>query len=128
MDQKYMEEILDDIQKKEFDELPKDKKKKWAVIKDAVKKNKVAFLKYIIINEEIDINEKDEYGLNILHWCSIYGCYNYEISEILCDLGCDLNEKDKEWDKTALELAKEFDNYNIASLLAFKSLGGELRH
>lgn len=143
LDEKFMDHVLDEIQENEDEKelidnqeennqknKPKKIKKKkldWEKIDDALRSHSADYIKDLIINHDINLNETDSRhkDMTLLMKCCIFG--NYDIAELLinCEarIDCKSDEND---DCTALNYSEKWANYHISQLLQFEELGASV--
>eukprot|EP01083_Nonionella_stella_P143468 446035_1 len=95
------------LKQKEFEQKTKQKHsaKFWQEIHGKCKKNDTQYMKSLIDNKTLSVNDvRDSNGWTLLHYAAYRGAY--EIVQLCISLGADVTLKDK-YGNTALDLADE---------------------
>lgn len=97
----------------------------WIPINASFRRGDVAYIKHLIINGEIDINEDRDpaYGATLLIKAAIYG--TYEIAQVLLQFNADIHLKDNAG-QDAIFCATRFGNFHILELLILHLMGASL--
>eukprot|EP01083_Nonionella_stella_P143469 446039_1 len=94
------------LKQKEFEQKTKQKHsaKFWEEINGKCEKNDAQYIKSLIDNKTLSVNDVDSDGYTLLHYAADNGAY--EIVQLCISLGADVTLKDK-YGNTALDLADE---------------------
>eukprot|EP01083_Nonionella_stella_P186311 681725_1 len=98
------------LKQKGFEQKTKQKHsaKFWQEIHGKCKKNDTQYIKSLIDNKTLSVNDVADIGYTVLHYAAAYGAY--EIVQLCISLGADVTLKNKEG-KTALDYADDEDHH-----------------
>eukprot|EP01083_Nonionella_stella_P107743 312437_1 len=92
----------------------------WQEIHGKCKKNDTQYIKSLIDNKTLSVNDVDnQHGWTLLHYAANYGAY--EIVQLCISLGADVTLKTNA-ENTALDLADEDNHHAIKQLLHFAQM------
>eukprot|EP01083_Nonionella_stella_P042732 115382_1 len=94
----------------------------WIPINAAFRRGDVQYIKGLIMNYEIAINDDRDpaYKASLLHKAAIYG--TYEIVQVLLSYGANIYAEDK-IGQTPFDCARRFGNFHVLELLLFHEMG-----
>eukprot|EP01083_Nonionella_stella_P239359 837817_1 len=110
------------LKQKEFEQKTKQKHsaKFWEEINGKCEKNDAQYIKSLIDNKTLSVNDVDDrYGYTLLHYAADNGAY--EIVQLCISLGADVTLKTNDGD-TALDLADDEDHHAVKQLLHFAQM------
>eukprot|EP01083_Nonionella_stella_P054077 142859_1 len=91
----------------------------WDEIEAKCEKHDTQYIKSLIDNKTLSVNDVNDNGMSLLHWAASRGAY--EIVQLCISLGADVTLKDKDGD-TALVLADDEDHHAVNQLLHFAEM------
>eukprot|EP01083_Nonionella_stella_P107748 312451_1 len=91
----------------------------WQEIHGKCKKNDTQYIKSLIDNKTLSVNDVSDNGLSLLHYAAFYGAY--EIAQLCISLGADVTLETK-MGQTALYWANNQKHHDIKQLLHFAGM------
>eukprot|EP01083_Nonionella_stella_P200994 735559_1 len=90
----------------------------WKEIRKKCKRNDTQYIKSLVDNKTLTVNDVDDYGRSLLHYAALEGAY--EIAQLCISLGADVTLKTKGYSgDTALYYAHAESHHAIKQLLHF---------
>eukprot|EP01083_Nonionella_stella_P273375 927309_1 len=91
----------------------------WEEILEKCKKNETQYIKSLIDNKTLSVNDVGDNGWSLLHNAAFTGAY--EIVQLCISLGADVTLKNNRGE-TALNLADDFNHHAVKQLLHFAQM------
>eukprot|EP01083_Nonionella_stella_P174694 606335_1 len=109
------------LKQKESEQKTESKHSKafWNEIRDKCKANDTEYIKSLIENKTLSVNDVSDDGWSLLHYAAYKGAY--EIAQLCISLGADVTLKTK-YGHTALSLANARNHHDVKQLLHFAAM------
>eukprot|EP01083_Nonionella_stella_P036149 98649_1 len=91
----------------------------WTEICDKIYTNDIQYIKSLIDNKTLSVNDVDDEGSSLLHFAAYYGAY--DVVQLCISLGADITLKSKDG-RTAMFYANNQGHHAIKQLLHFASM------